>query len=91
MVKNPPANAGCARDTGSIPGLGRSWRRRWQLTPVFLPGESHGQRNLAGYSPWGHKELGMTAHMYACTSGMGMGCERLGLPLLGICTFSGKQ
>ena len=30
----------------------------WQPTPVFLPGESHGQRNLAGYSPWGHKELG---------------------------------
>ena len=33
------------------------WRRKWQSTPVFLPGESHGQRSLAGYSPWGHKEL----------------------------------
>ena len=33
------------------------WRRGWQSTPVFLPGESHGQRSLAGYSPWGHKEL----------------------------------
>jgi len=33
------------------------WRRKWQPTPVFLPGKSHGQRNLAGYSPWGHKEL----------------------------------
>ena len=32
------------------------WRRKWQPTPVFLPGESHGQRSLAGYSPWGHKE-----------------------------------
>ena len=32
-----------------------SWRRKWQSTPVFLPGESHGQRNLAGYSPWGRK------------------------------------
>ena len=31
------------------------WRRKWQLTPVFLPGESHGQRSLVGYSPWGHK------------------------------------
>ena len=31
------------------------WRRAWQSTPVFLPGESHGQRSLAGYSPWGHK------------------------------------
>ena len=29
------------------------WRRKWQPTPVFLPGKSHGQRNLAGYSPWG--------------------------------------
>ena len=32
------------------------WRRKWQPTPVFLPGESHGWRNLAGYSPWGRKE-----------------------------------
>ena len=31
------------------------WRRKWQPTPVFLPGESHGQRNLAGCSPWGRK------------------------------------
>ena len=31
------------------------WRRKWQPTPVFLPGESHGQRSLAGYSPCGHK------------------------------------
>ena len=33
-----------------------SWRRKWQPTPIFLPGEFHGQRNLAGYSPWGCKE-----------------------------------
>ena len=32
------------------------WRRKWQPIPVFLPGESHGQRSLAGYSPWGCKE-----------------------------------
>ena len=36
------------------------WRRVWQPTPVFLPGESHGQRSLLGYSPWGHKEWDMT-------------------------------
>ena len=36
------------------------WRRRWQPTPVFLPGESHGQRSLVGYSPWGCKELDTT-------------------------------
>ena len=35
-------------------------RRAWQPTPVFLPGESHGQRNLVGYSPWGRKESDMT-------------------------------
>ena len=32
------------------------WRRKWLPTPVFLLGESHGQRSLAGYSPWGRKE-----------------------------------
>ena len=31
------------------------WRKKWQPTPVFFPGESHGQRTLAGYSPWGCK------------------------------------
>ena len=36
------------------------WRRHWHPTPVFLPGESHGQRSLAGYSPWGHKESDTT-------------------------------
>ena len=36
------------------------WRRKWQPTPRFLTGESHGQRSLVGYSPWGHKELDMT-------------------------------
>ena len=36
------------------------WRRKWQHPPVFLPGDSHGQRSLAGSSPWSHKELNMT-------------------------------
>ena len=36
------------------------WRREWQPTPVFLPGEFHGQRSLAGYCPWGCKESDMT-------------------------------
>ena len=36
---------------GKIP-----WRREWQSTPAFLPGESHGQRSLVGYSPWSHKD-----------------------------------
>ena len=50
-----------AGDPGSIPGAGRSpWRKAWQPTPVFLPGESHGQRSLVGYSPWGCKESDTT-------------------------------
>ena len=36
------------------------WRKKWQPTPVFLPGESYGQRSLAGYSPWGRKQSEMT-------------------------------
>ena len=43
------------------------WRRKWQSTPVFLPEESHGQKSLAGYSPWGRKESDMaevTEHMH---------------------------
>ena len=51
VVKNLPANSG---DAGLIPVSGRfPWRRKWQPTPVFSPGKSHGQRSLAGYSPWG--------------------------------------
>ena len=38
------------------------WRRAWQPTPVSLPGESHGQRRLVGYSPWGRKESDRTEH-----------------------------
>ena len=55
MVKNPPANA---EDVDSITMSGRS--PRGGNTLVFLPGKSHGQRSLVGYSPWGHKESDMT-------------------------------
>ena len=62
MVKNPPANAGDESDTGWFDAWGGkiSWRRAWQPTPIFLPGESHGQRSLVGYSPWGLRESGTT-------------------------------
>ena len=50
VVKNPPANAGDLGDSCLIPGLRNIWRRAWQPTPVFLPGESHGQRSLEGYT-----------------------------------------
>ena len=58
------ASACSAGDLGSVPGLGRfPWRRKWQPTPVFLPGESHGGRSLAGYSPWGCKESDTTERL----------------------------
>ena len=48
-------------DPGLIPQVGKiPWRRKWEPTLVFLPGKSHGQRSLEGYSPWGHKESDMT-------------------------------
>ena len=39
------------------------WRRKWQPTPVFLPGESHGRRGLVGYSLWGCKESDTTKQL----------------------------
>ena len=41
------------------------WRRKWQSTPVFLPGKFHRQKSLAGYSPWGPKEPDVTEHACA--------------------------
>ena len=59
MVKNLPSG-----DLGLMPGLGKiSWRRAWQLTPVFLPGELHGQRSLAGCSPRGRRESDATERL----------------------------
>ena len=59
------ASAWNAGDLGSIPGSGKiPWRRKWQPTPVFLPGESHGGRSLVGYSPWGHKESDRTEQLH---------------------------
>ena len=81
VVKNPPVNAGDARDAGSIPGSRRSPRvgngnpvqysffffllYNIVLVPVFLPGKSHGERSLVGYSPCGLIELDMAE--YSCT------------------------
>ena len=62
VVKNSPANAEDIRDGDSIPGLGRSLGEGngTPPTPVFVPGESHEQRSLASYSPWGRKESDTT-------------------------------
>jgi len=52
VVKNLPANAGDARNVGLNSWVREIlWRRKWLPTLVFLPGEYHGQRSLAGYSP----------------------------------------
>ena len=68
MVKNPPA----MQETWIQPLVRKiPWRSEWLLTPVFLPGESNGQKSLAGFSPWGHKKLDTTKQLTL---------------LLGICT-----
>ena len=54
------------------------WKRKWQPTPVFLPEKFHGQRSLAGYRPWAHKELDITEH--ACL----LNSENIPTPLLGV-------
>ena len=61
VAKNPPANAGDIRDLGLIPGLGRS-PGGGHGNPLHYSclENPHGQRRLAGYSPWGHKESDMT-------------------------------
>ena len=48
------------------------WRRKWQPTPVLLPGGVLGQRSLEGYSPWGHKEWDMTEQLTHREKIMGM-------------------
>ena len=61
IVKRLPA----MRETWFNPWIGKiSWRRKWQPTPVLLPGKSHGQRSLVGYSPWDGKESDMTEQLH---------------------------
>ena len=59
--KESACNAGATGDAGLIPGSGRSPGDRNGPTPGLLPGEVHGQRRLASYSTWGHKESDITA------------------------------
>ena len=60
MVNNLPA----MRKSGFNPWVGKiPWKREWQPTPVFLPGEFHGQRSLVGYSPRACKESDMPAQL----------------------------
>ena len=86
VVKNLPANAGDIRDVGSVPGFRKiPWRRAWQPTPLFLPGESHGQRSLAGYSPEGRTVSDTTeVTEHSCTQEIISQGQYLGL-------FQGKK
>ena len=64
MGKESACNAGATGDAVSILGSERSpGGKQWQPTPIFLPRESHGQKNLLGCSPWGHKESDMTERL----------------------------
>ena len=63
MVKNLPT----MWETRVHPWVGKiPWRREWLPTPVFLPGEAHGQRSLVGFSPWGCKESDTTKRLTLC-------------------------
>ena len=70
VVKNLPANARDIRGAGLIPGLGR-FPGGGHGNPIqdSWPGKSHGQRSLAGNSPWGCKESDMTEHTFMCKIG----------------------
>ena len=73
-MKDPKINGQKAQMTKNLPAMQETWvgslgqkipwRRKCQLTPVFLPGKSNGWRSLAGYSPWGCKESDMTEQIH---------------------------
>ena len=76
-ILGSPDGLGCKESThqcrrhrrcGFDPWVGKiPWRRTWQPTPIFLPGEFHGQRSWVGYSSWSHKEFDMTKLVHAGT------------------------
>ena len=63
MVKNPSANAGDSRDSGSIPGSGKSPKVGKGNSLQYVPGKFHRQRSLASYSPWGCNKSDMTERL----------------------------
>ena len=72
VVKNMPANARTSKRHRFNPQVGKiPWRRKWQSTPVFLLGESHGWRILVGYSRWGRKESDTTERLHFGSMGTG--------------------
>ena len=67
MVKNTPAGEKTQEMCVQSPGQEDPLEMKWLSTPVFLPGKFQGQRSLADYSPWGHKELGKTERLSTAT------------------------
>ena len=60
MIKNLPTQCKRHKRHGFDPWFRKiPWKRKWQPTPVFLPGKFHGQRRLVGYSPWGRRVGGL--------------------------------
>ena len=85
--KEPASQCQCRRlkTCGFNPWVRKiAWRRKWLLTPVFLPGKSHGQRSLVGYSSWGCKESGITEE----TQRAYMKSEKFSLILITTLTFT---
>ena len=78
VVKNLAANAEDSRDSGSIPKLGRSSGEGNGNPLQYSWEKSHGQRNLVGYTPWGHKESDMTERPNTYLRGQVSGVEILG-------------
>ena len=64
------------------------WSRKWQPIPIFLPGKFHGQRSLAGYSPWGHKESDKTENPHKNVKGKHVSFI---LPLLALTVYHPRQ
>ena len=63
--KEPACQCRRHKRCGFDPWVGKiPWRRKWHPTPVLLPGKSHGQRSLVGYSPWGREELDTTERLH---------------------------
>ena len=65
VVKEPTCQCRRCKRRGFNPWVGKIlWRRKWQPTPVLLPGKSHGQRSLVGYSLWGREESDTTERLH---------------------------
>ena len=65
VVKNSPANQEIQETQIQSLGWEDPLKKKWQPTPVFLPGKSHGQRSLVDYNPWGHEKSDTTEHEQA--------------------------